>query len=71
MVYSYLTKDVYDNKFKDHLDKYKYSSKLDISEPKFHREKCKEILSLLEEKSGSRKTSADQFLMGNPNPKPP
>ena len=47
--------ELFDNKFKDHLDKYKYSNKLDISEPEFHREKCKEILSLLEEKLNKNK----------------
>ena len=36
--------DIFDNKFKHHLDRYKYSSRYENEDPLFHRNECKKIL---------------------------
>ena len=41
---------LFDNEFKFHLDRYKYSTRYNKDEELFHRNKCAEILNNLEEK---------------------
>ena len=36
--------DIFDDKFKHHLDRYKYSSRYENEDPLFHRNECKKIL---------------------------
>ena len=36
--------DIFDDKFKHHLDRYKYSSRYKNEDPLFHRNECKKIL---------------------------
>ena len=36
--------DIFDDKFKHHLDRYKYSSSYENEDPLFHRNECKKIL---------------------------
>ena len=50
---------LFDNDFKFHLDRYKYSTRYDKDKELFHRDKCCEILNQLEEKIIS-----DPWLLG-------
>lgn len=51
---------LFDNKFKFHLDRYKYSSRYDVTQRQKHRDSASEILKLIDDK-----ITESGFIYGN------